>query len=643
MHLPRIAADCCDTTPAAVRRFESIDVPHQIVFAPVQVLREHGGTLARALRGAHLGAVFCSDELLAEVQETSLAGESLHGVIGFSELVEARIQDLWHATAREVGAAGIRSLGLPLTPLDGLAPERLSLLFLAIKFGPCDRRIDAHLDLDRKQIISERMGLARYSHALAVAEDTEVPLEELDGWLKTELSSSRHRARFHLAVVAPGVAPEIARMRERAPATARVGAVASIEDERRALSLLAAHRAVARGGFGLHLPDVPRRAFVLLRELERALSANSIRPRKIAQQLKQLGDLLDDQLDENQRSAIRSSSSITVFSDFPWGLAMLRGDSSPICTAVPMAYRSLSPLSQCLQLELIPPQPRYLGSGFSVIVAECLSDADPVRRISEVAWRLQIDLLRRQTIGAIECRYEVVKSVDQLRALLRRDRADILVISAHGVYERFGKVAGIEMESGPVLELDVELPPVVLFSACHVAPRGAGAVSVADLAFRFGAIAVLGTLFPVRADHNAMLMTRLFTYICESLQRRGELCDLSEIASHVLSTNAVIDVVYGCKRARQWAHRPGPNGRPAPLTEFMLDRSQGRLLPGQTYAQTELVLLEIARDHGLSTESWLRQYLNSTGYVPESLFYVLLGRPEQVIVQPQPGFERAYV
>jgi hypothetical protein len=75
----------------------------------------------------------------------------------------------------------------------------------------------------------------------------------------------------------------------------------------------------------------------------------------------------------------------------------------------------------------------------------------------------------------------------------------------------------------------------------------------------------------------------------------------------------------------------------------MLDRSQGRLLPGQTYAQTELVLLEIARDHGLSTESWLRQYLNSTGYVPESLFYVLLGRPEQVIVQPQPGFERAYV
>ena len=51
MHLPRIAADCCDTTPAAVRRFESIDVPHQIVFAPVQVLREHSGTLARALCG----------------------------------------------------------------------------------------------------------------------------------------------------------------------------------------------------------------------------------------------------------------------------------------------------------------------------------------------------------------------------------------------------------------------------------------------------------------------------------------------------------------------------------------------------------------------------------------------------------------
>lgn len=92
----------------------------------------------------------------------------------------------------------------------------------------------------------------------------------------------------------------------------------------------------------------------------------------------------------------------------------------------------------------------------------------------------------------------------------------------------------------------------------------------------------------------------------------------------------------------RWALRGGPNGRPPPLVDFMEERSVGRLLPGHTYERTEAVLLEIARDHGHSTEQWLQQYLSSTGYVPESLFYVLLGRPEQIIIQPHPGFERAY-
>lgn len=642
MHLPRIVLDCCDTTPAAVKRFQTIDVPHHIAIAPVQVLREHSALLARSLGSARVGAIICADELVTEVRETDLARDSLHGVLCFSELDEARVHSLWRVTARDIGTSAIRPLGLPLTPLDALAPERLSLLFFANQFGPCDKRIDSHVDLERGELIIQRMALARYALAAAKAQSSNVPIAQLGGWLENELASERHKPRFHVAVVAPGISPAVKQMRARAPASARFGTVASIDDERRACALLATHRAVARGGLGLQLLDVPAEAFRLLRDLERTMEANTLRPHKIKKKLARIGSLLDAQLDDHQRAALKCSKSVTIFSDFPWGLTTLRGDTSPICAAVPTSYRTLSPITGCLQLEFMPPRPRYLGSGFSVLVVECLAARDPVRKISELSWRMQIDQLRRDTNGAIECRYEVVKSVADMRALLKSNRVNVLVISAHGQYHPLGRAAGIVMESGPVLELDVELPPVVLFSACHVAPRGAGAVSVADIAFRSGAVAVLGTLFPIRADHNALFMTRLFTNICASMQRDSKLNNLAEVTQQVLALNAVIDILNGSARTMQWALRRGPNGRPPPLVDFMDERSVGRLLPGHTYEQTEAVLLEIARDHGHSTEQMLRQYLSSTGYVPESLFYVLLGRPEQIIIQPHPGFEPAY-
>ena len=57
------------------------------------------------------------------------------------------------------------------------------------------------------------------------------------------------------------------------------------------------------------------------------------------------------------------------------------------------------------------------------------------------------------------------------------------------------------------------MPPVVILSACYVAPRGSGAVSITDLLLREGAVAVLGTQVPVDVYHNAVLMTRFFYYI----------------------------------------------------------------------------------------------------------------------------------
>lgn len=49
------------------------------------------------------------------------------------------------------------------------------------------------------------------------------------------------------------------------------------------------------------------------------------------------------------------------------------------------------------------------------------------------------------------------------------------------------------------------------------------------------------------------------------------------------------------------------------------------------YRDTEQVLREIARDTGMLSK--FDQWLSNTGYVPETLFYSMIGWPERIVLQ----------
>ena len=173
------------------------------------------------------------------------------------------------------------------------------------------------------------------------------------------------------------------------------------------------------------------------------------------------------------------------------------------------------------------------------------------------------------------------------------------------------------------------LPPVVILSACHVAPRGAGAISVTDLLLREGAAAVLGTQVPIKVTHNATLMVRFLVYIAEVLAGREDHGTLLDLWHRVQVSNAVNDVL-AAGRLGLWGHAASANQLPV-IQEFMNSRSAGRLRHGSVYADTETVLGEIADNQGLGgrVRGWMRQ----PGYVPESLFYVFAGRPERIYLR----------
>jgi hypothetical protein len=208
---------------------------------------------------------------------------------------------------------------------------------------------------------------------------------------------------------------------------------------------------------------------------------------------------------------------------------------------------------------------------------------------------------------------------------------DVLVISAHG-HIAGGRAAatlviGEEIVLGPELG---ELPPVVLLSACHVAPRGAGTVSITDLLLRQGALAVLGTQVPVNVRRNAMIMMRFLANIVAVRSGDPGGPTLLDVWHHVQRSNAVNDVLQGAPPLERWSGEPTASGEPV-IFEFMARRSVGRLRVGHIYRDTETVLGEIADDQGFGAR--VRGWMRDPGYIPESLFYVFAGRPERIYLR----------
>lgn len=252
--------------------------------------------------------------------------------------------------------------------------------------------------------------------------------------------------------------------------------------ERTTIELVTTHRAIARGGLGLTLPSIPSQAFSLLSDLERHCAG---RPdgRKVWSILSRLQAIATSDQFTDISPAIERASMITAFSNFPIGLLRLPGDTDPLMCRIPIAYRPLLPLTRTLQQELRPLVNVDLTDGFRVLVAECIPEGDPVEQPSRAGWDLAMNLLsknnspRSMSISRLR-----VPSPEVLRSELTQTHTDILVLSAHGGIDPSGTVAGISI--GQQLCIGPELgpmPPIVILSACQVAPRGGGTISIADL------------------------------------------------------------------------------------------------------------------------------------------------------------------
>jgi len=643
LHLPRTLYDLEDIPTHIIHNCQTYDFGHDIVLLPTLLLDR--SNVISSLKRKNITLTLAPNDLYEVANDLSKQLDVPLGVTPISSLSDKTLAQHWQAIHTQL-APQMKYLGK-----EPKLCERLDLASLLLPTRLLLRQMNAPVDsaaLENIRDKAQRLGLALHLQAVISAiarmEREGKTLLEAEKIADAVLAEEKQRLAFPVSVAVPGIPmiyakkcyPRNQRNKSEISATENIkrtwkSLYTQREDvfvERAVIDFLVTHRAVARNGLGITLPDVSGELYGTLAKLEHHLSVGRPKARTVWRLLNNLGTAAALLVDKDAQLAIRCASFLTVFSSFPVGLVILPEDTAPLVCKVPIAYRPLLPLTRALQYELSQPPIFYLGSGFRILIAECIDENDLVGKMSRIGWSVLRNSLKE--VPQVNCDYVEVARVEELRAILDRHKHEVLVLSAHGHFNPRNNVAGIVVGDrfclGPELG---DVPPLVILSACHVAPRGVGPVSIADLLLRQGAIAVLGTQVPVNVFRNATLMVRFFVYVGEALANREPLKSMADILHRVLVSNAVNDIVNGNKTMLAWW---GSNiGDRTILEEFMSHRSSGRIRKSHVYADTERVLEEIASECGIREK--FRAWLSSPGYIPESLFYTFIGWPERIVVQ----------
>ena len=405
-------------------------------------------------------------------------------------------------------------------------------------------------------------------------------------------------------------------------------------DEKNFIRFVTIHRAIAKHACCVVIPQVNQKLFNNLNSLEIACSTDRGTNNKyIHRMLKSIGKTFELDLSDTQRKYILNADNIDVFSNFPVGICMLNKCDVPLQCIKPISHRPISPLTRAIQFELVNKGQIYLGIGCNVLFVECVPNT------------IENTIVRQQSnaiINSLEnCKvqndkfryvYKEAYSIKDLKKVLNDNyrNNEILVLSAHGFYERENNISGLVIGNEKWLgeDNDYFVPPVVLLSACHSSPRGNGCVNISDLLLRNGASAVLSTLIPIQAKRNAFLFSRLFFYILSAQLGSNQYRNLSEAWSGVSATNTIIDLASCSKDFENWLFSGEIND--SNWYKFTTKESVGLLRRYSIYSDTIKIVKEMLTSQGISNS--FNNILNENDYLPETFFYQWIGSPENIIL-----------
>lgn len=546
------------------------------------------------------------------------------GLCKVSELTETLLNDHWNSLGffaqKKIGIKEVLSIKHCFLSDENL--PALPLLFYANQLNEQDLLINELAKTNNKIEETCIKWACRYSMILAtwsyfINNKTDISSIREEQYRKISESNKR----FNSSIVAslPGQSKNL---KKNQISTSYYSMIDS-----QIISTICIHKAIDKNGIYIDLPIIHDDAFKLLNELEsHCTDSQKYNNKYIWNTIMKFGRLLGEKLNDYQINALKYAKDITFFSDFPIGLAILPGDEVPLLCYKSITYRPLTPLTRQLQFELLPKRSISLKKKFKIAFAQCIDNNDKIFDYSEY-----VHVFFKKQSDYFTINHSNIKTVEEMIDFVKQNQdADILYISAHGWYKKDQNIAGIAIGNEIwMANENLIFPPVVILSACHVSPRGRGAVCISDLMMRNGALAVLGTSIPVDVIRNDILMVRLFTYMIEVFENRREPQDLSRLWNYIVSTNAIHEIMKQSKSLEKWMYEEiAPNK--TRLHEFELERCVGRLRANYIYSDTIAIIKEMLDDDGLHGK--YDSIFNNKDFFPESFFYQWIGSPDSIMI-----------
>lgn len=620
LHMPRTELDTYDTDTEVLDK--AYDVPQDIVIMPDKVLFSFHRLFQTTL-------IIYSDDCSEEVKNKAKSCDSELEAISILDLSQSLLVRHWNILFENRNLRG----GKKLTDidkqylLDGEKQLLLPALFTARQYGKIDCAYNAVFN--SVSIFETCANLLwnqlLYHNALMSCKgfegDDRIAFRKM---FEEGKKSAEKSTRINVVITMPGV-PQ--RQINYGGLTTEMP-----NDEKKIIKLVGVHRAIAKEALFVELPVAEKELFEKLNELE-VNCIQGTNNKYVHKTLRDIGKILERKFTQAQLWAVNWAKHITVFSDFPIGLAIIGNADTSLQCYKEISYRPLSPLTRCFQNEMVKHRQIYHGARCKIAFAECILNDEQNRGIRACSDAIVYSLKRlskeNEKLQVSYC--ETLTIFDLKKFISDNMDADILHISGHGYYDRRSNMAGLMVgdEFWMADESDYRVPPVVVLSACHVSPRGSGTVNVADMFMRAGAEAVLGTFIPIDAKRNMVLINRLYTYIAEAQKGSMQYKTLSEAWSGVVATNAIHEMAETSKIFFEWIWSVNCKGK-VRMMDFTMERSVGRLHGSTMYADTILIVKEMLHEEGLDGK--YDDLLNQENYFPESFFYQWVGFPENVFL-----------
>jgi CHAT domain-containing protein len=404
----------------------------------------------------------------------------------------------------------------------------------------------------------------------------------------------------------------------------------TLEMEQRVISCLTARLSVALTTIPLQLAPLTGKIHNAISALNAALEHNS---RKIADLFRTVEALLLEVLPEGVEQYLKKDSTPVVFlSDLPMEWTLV--EEWPLCLTRPVSRIPLGLTRWDVFTAVLETRVRIdVGKPERVLVLDLLGERDVIRRYSDAFAETSTAIGQRYT-------YASPGKAEELAKILTDAKADIVVVDAHGRYDRRKDELSIEVKDQlvPIDDLlpDSRVSPVWILSACHTSVTGALTGCFVRKLISRGAVCVIASLNRVNAWTASMFVGRLLTELYSPvIPDQHTSLDTAFFATQY-TTALLYDPLLPLFRKAE---------RDATLRKILgivmgdfLKWVHGKELDIRRYRYEIAVFLnDTLEKYGLAKQ--LEENAKTGVLIPETLLFTAFGAPGRVEIE-RPGFQR---